>query len=68
MKRRKNLRLYPDLIQRIPEKIHKDKTIKGIKHYLLSWKGFDDNERSWVSQDQITDKQLIQEYINKSKK
>jgi len=65
LRRKKNLHLYPDLIQRIPEKIHDDKTIDGIKHYLLSWKGFDDNERSWVSMDQISDKQLIQEYENK---
>ena len=61
----KNLHLYPDLVQRIPEKIYNDKTIDGTKHYLLSWKGFDDNERSWVSMDQISDKQLIQEYENK---
>ena len=64
MRRKKNLHLYPDLVQRIPEKIHNDKIIDGTKHYLLSWKGFDDNERSWVSTDQISDKQLIQEYEN----
>jgi len=62
--RRRNLRLYPDLVERIPEKIHADKTVNGKKFYLLSWKGFNDSERSWISYDQIPDKQLIQEYNN----
>ncbi|OUM70103.1 hypothetical protein PIROE2DRAFT_31576, partial [Piromyces sp. E2] len=57
-----NLHFYPDLIQKILKKIHKNKTIKSIKYYLLSWKEFDNSQRSWVSQDQISDKQLIQEY------
>ncbi|OUM70072.1 hypothetical protein PIROE2DRAFT_22499, partial [Piromyces sp. E2] len=53
---------------KIPSKIHDKKIIRGTTYYLMSWKGFDPNERSWISEDQITDKQLIQLYYKKLRK
>ena len=42
------------------------KSVNGETLYLLSWKGLDKN--TWVSEDQIPDKQLIQEFERISKK
>ena len=65
-RRRRNIHLNTDLIEKIPDKITKMKSVKGETFYLISWKVFD--ESTWVSEDQIPDKQLIQEFERISKK
>jgi len=65
---RRNIRLTTDVIERIPFKIHDKKISRGVTYYLMSWKGFDQNEKTWISEDQITDKQLIQMYNKRLRK
>jgi len=65
-RRRRNIHLNTDLVEKIPDKILKMKSVNGETFYLLSWKGFDKN--TWISEDQIPDKQLIQEFERISKK
>ena len=64
----RNIRLTTDTIEKIPARIHDKKVSRGITYYLMSWKGFDPSDKTWVSEDQITDKQLIQLYHKRSKK
>ncbi|OUM63137.1 hypothetical protein PIROE2DRAFT_27514, partial [Piromyces sp. E2] len=65
---KRNISLTTDSIKKIPSKIHNKKVIRGTTYYLMSWKGFDPNEISWISKDQITDIQLIQLYYKKLRK
>jgi len=65
-RRKRNIHLNTDLIERIPEKIVKMKSVNGETFYLMSWKGFDDE--TWIAEDQISDKQLIQEFERLTKK
>ena len=67
-KRKKNVHLNTDTIERIPDKIINMRTYKGKNRYLISWKGSNDYEDTWVDEDQILDKQLIQEYFRKIRK
>ena len=43
-------------------------TSLGTTYYLMSWKGFDPEEKLWIPEDQVSDKQLIQIYHKKLKK
>ena len=67
-RRHKNVRLTTDYMEKIPDKILDSKIINGINHYLISWKGSDKVKDSWIEENQIPDKQLIQEYIKRVKK
>jgi len=67
-KRSKNITLVVDTIDKIPEKIISMRTYKGKNRFLVSWKGLDSDKDTWVDEDQIYDKQLIQEYYRKSRK
>ena len=66
--RRKNLNLTTDTIERIPDRIINNRIYKKKNRYLIRWKGLDFNHDTWVDEDQILDKQLIQEYFRKLKK
>ena len=66
--RRRNINLTTDTINRSPERIIKMKTFNNKNRYLIKWKGCDSNENTWIDEDQIFDKQLIQEYYRKEKK
>ncbi|MBE6133033.1 MAG: hypothetical protein E7180_06615 [Erysipelotrichaceae bacterium] len=67
-KRKKNIHLTTDTNEKLPEKIIKMRTYKGKNRYLISWKGPNEYEDTWIDEDQISDKQLIQEYFRKLKK
>ena len=41
---------------------------RGKNRFLVSWKGLDSDEDTWIDEDQIYDKQLIQEYYRRTKK
>ncbi|OUM64190.1 hypothetical protein PIROE2DRAFT_21854, partial [Piromyces sp. E2] len=66
--RRKNIHLNIDKNEKIPDKIDKMSTYKGKNPYLISWKGPKKYEDTWIDEDQVIDKQLIQEYFRKNKK
>ncbi|OUM56366.1 hypothetical protein PIROE2DRAFT_26038, partial [Piromyces sp. E2] len=66
--RRKNIHLKVDSNEKIPDKIINMRTYKGKNRYLMSWKGPNEHEDTWIDEDQITDKQLIQEYFRRNKK
>ena len=67
-KRRRNVNLTVDTFEKIPDKIVDMRTYRGKNRFLISWKGLDYNENTWVDEDQIYDKQLIQEYYRKIKR
>ena len=67
-RRRRNLKLTPDYTEKIPEKINNMKVVYGKKYYLVSWKNSENEEKSWVEETQIPDRQLIQEYERRLKK
>ncbi|OUM70687.1 hypothetical protein PIROE2DRAFT_22682, partial [Piromyces sp. E2] len=66
--RRKNIHLNTDTNEKIPDKIIKMRTYKGKNRYLISCKGPKEYEDTWINEDQIIDKQLIQEFFRKNKK
>ena len=66
--RRRNINLNTDTIDRTPERIIKMKTFNNKNRYLIKWKGCDFSENTWIDEDQILDRQLIQEYYRKEKK
>ncbi|OUM62323.1 hypothetical protein PIROE2DRAFT_26600, partial [Piromyces sp. E2] len=66
--RRINIHLNTDTNEKIPYKIIKMRTYKGKNRYLISWKGPKEYEDTWIDEDQVIDKQLIQEYFRKNKK
>ena len=66
--RRKNVHLTPDLINKIPERIHDVKVVNGKKYYFMSWKGLGIDSNSWVEEGQVCDQQLIQEYYKRIRK
>jgi len=68
LKSRRNTHLTVDSFDRIPEKILDMKTSKGITYYLTSWKGSDPFGPSWIREDQLSDKQLVQEFQKRMKK
>ena len=67
-KHRRNINLTVDTYEKIPEKIIDMRTYRGKNRFLVTWKGLDSNENTWIDEDQIYDKQLIQEYYRKSKR
>jgi len=67
-RKRKNIKLTTDTINKVPERIINMRTYRGKNRFLVSWKGFDSIEDSWIDDDQINDRQLIQEYYRISKK
>ena len=64
--RRKSINLTTNNFDMIPDKIINMRTYKGKNSFLIFWKG--SNEDSQIDEDQILDKQLIQEYFRKNKK
>ena len=66
--KKSNIQLTTDAIERIPDRIHDHMTSLGTTYYLMSWKGFDPEEKLWIPEDQVSDKQLIQIYHKKLKK
>ncbi|OUM62187.1 hypothetical protein PIROE2DRAFT_33180, partial [Piromyces sp. E2] len=40
---------------------------KGKTSYLVTYKGLDHNENTWIDEEQITDRQLIKEYNRRTK-
>ena len=67
-KSRRNTHLTTDHIDKAPDKIIDMKTYKGENYYLMSWKGNNSVDQTWIKEDQVTDKQLIQQYLKRSKK
>ena len=67
-RKRKNIKLSPDYSERIPEKINDMKVIQGKKFYCVSWKNSNLDHSSWIEENQIPDKQLIQEYERRIRK
>ncbi|OUM62314.1 hypothetical protein PIROE2DRAFT_25300, partial [Piromyces sp. E2] len=43
------------------------RTYKGKTSYLVTYKGLDYNENTWIDEEQINDHQLIQEYNRRTK-
>ena len=66
--RRKNFKLTTDTIEKIPERIIDRRTYNRKNRYLIRWKGLDSKEDTWIDEEQIFDKQLIQEYYRNLKK
>ena len=67
-RKRMNIKLTTDIVDRIPEKIIGMRTYRGKNRFLVSWKDLASSEDTWIDEDQIYDRQLIQEYYRKSKK
>ena len=67
-RKRKNIKLTTDTIAKVPEKIIDMRTYKGRNSFLVYWKDLDSVEDSWIKEDQINDRQLIQEYYRISKR
>ncbi len=68
LRHRRNIHLTVDSIDKIPDKIVDMKTYKGETYYLMSWKGNDPVNQTWIKEEQVTDKQLIQQFLRRSKK
>ena len=68
MSNKRNIHLNVDYNEKIPNKIIDMRTYKGKNRYLVSWKGSKYYEDTWINEDQIPDKQLIQEYYKRTKK
>ena len=66
--KRKNIHLTTDYEERIPERINDMKRRNGKNFYLVSWKGRNIVENSWIEESQIPDPQLIQEYQKRCRK
>jgi len=67
-RKRRNIKLTTDTMDKVPEKIIDMRTYRGKNRFLVSWKGLDSTEDTWIDEEQIYDRQLIQEYYRKSKK
>ena len=67
-RKRKNIKLTTDTIDKVPERIIDMRTYRGKNRFLVSWKGLDSAENTWIDKDQIYDRQLIQEYYRKYKR
>jgi len=67
-KKRRNVRLTTDYSENIPEKITDMKVKKGKNYYLVSWKGREFEDSTWIEESQIPDQQLIQEYQKRIRK
>jgi len=67
-RKRKNINLTTDTFDRVPVKIVDMRKYRGRNRFLISWKGLDSDEDTWIDEDQIYDKQLIQEYYRRTKK
>ena len=65
---RRNIKLTTDTFDKIPDKIIDKRTYKGNNRFLVAWKGLDLDQSTWLDEDQIFDKQLIQEYYRKMKR
>lgn len=44
-----------------------EKNIKGIKHYLIRWKGYEEESDTWEPEDTLDCKELIEEFKKKKK-
>jgi len=66
-RKRKNINLTTDTFDKVPEKIVDMRKYRGKNRFLVSWKRLDSDEDSWIDEDQIYDKQLIQEYYRRTK-
>ncbi|ORY72872.1 hypothetical protein LY90DRAFT_367852, partial [Neocallimastix californiae] len=58
--KRKNINLTTDTFDKVPEKIVNMRKYRGKNRFLLHC--------VWIDEDQIYDKQLIQEYYRRTKK
>jgi len=67
-RKRKNIKLTNDTVDRVPERIIDMRTYRGKNRFLVSWRGLNSDEDTWIDEDQIYDKQLIQEYYRKLRK
>jgi len=67
-RKRKNNKLTTDTIDKVPERIINMRTYRGKNRFLISWKGLDSVEDSVIDEDQINERQLIQEYYRISKR
>ncbi|XP_060535025.1 heterochromatin protein 1-like [Cylas formicarius] len=47
------------------EAILSDKTLKGVHHYLIRWKGYTEESDTWEPEDTLDCADLIKEYKNK---
>ncbi|CAF1054696.1 unnamed protein product [Brachionus calyciflorus] len=45
------------------EKILKDRTRRGMKEYFVKWKGFPDEENSWVKESDFVSMDCLDEYL-----
>jgi len=51
--KRENIKLTTDTIDKVPERIIDMRTYRGKKNcFLVSWKGLDSVEDSWIDEDQ----------------
>nr|XP_022900121.1 uncharacterized protein DDB_G0283697-like [Onthophagus taurus]XP_022911290.1 uncharacterized protein DDB_G0283697-like [Onthophagus taurus] len=50
------------------EAVVDSKTINGVKHYLIRWKGYDASSDTWESKDSLNCPELIKEFNENTKK
>lgn len=44
-----------------------EKLIRGIKHYLIRWKGYEEESDTWEPEDTLDCKELMNEFKKKKK-
>ena len=67
-RKKRNISLTTDYIEKTPDKINDMKVVNGKNFYLVSWKDRDIEDDSWIEESQIPDKQLIQEFERRLRK
>lgn len=50
------------------ESILEEKRIKGVRHYLIRWKGYTEESDTWEPEDTLDCADLIKEFKSKNKK
>jgi len=55
-RKRKNIKLTTDIKDRVPENTIDVRTYRGKNRFLVSWKGLDSVEDTWIDEDQIYDR------------
>jgi len=67
-RKRRNISLTTDYIEKTLERISDVKVVNGKNFYFVSWKDCDIENNSWIEESQIPDKQLIQEFERRLRK
>lgn len=47
------------------EEVLDEKNIKGVKHYLIRWKGYEEESDTWEPEDTLDCKELIEDFKKK---